>query len=83
MFSKQPGNTELEKWFNFISKSNIKFTQWNVTTTDNQDIICMVVSKGVEVFNSLGEKVGEFEIEFKPKTVQDLWEYLGDLGFNI
>ena len=86
-FSKQPGSTELEKCINFINKMNVKYTIFKAVDKNSNRPIDIVVSgdNSFEVFNYLGEKVGECNNESynKIKSISDILEDLEDLGFSI
>lgn len=95
MFSKRPGNTELEKCIDFLTHmcagTSHTFYRFDTQTLsgDNISIIATGVGPngegGFEVFNSLGEKVGECECTWYvfPPSVQDMSDDLDDLGFSI
>ncbi len=83
-FSKQKGNTELEKCINFINQMNSKFIRFDSQTVSSGDITCIVSPDcDCQVFNSLGEKVNQFEIDFTPATIQDLYDDLSDIGYQL
>lgn len=80
MFSKQPGNTELEKCIIFLNKTKIEFQLFGTES------IQVVYSGGsIEIFNGDGEKVGELEDIScdNPQSIDDLSEDIRDLGFEI
>lgn len=86
-FSKQAGNTELEKCINFNKLMNAKFEILTTKTINSGDISILLIKGGTgcvfEVFNDIGEKVGECEPNYKPKSILDMQEDLEDLGFII
>lgn len=52
------------------------------------EIFSILLTKGgpgcaFEVFNDIGEKVGQCEANYKPKSILDMQEDLEDLGFII
>lgn len=79
-FSKQSGNTELEKCINFINKMGTEYSKYDVDTTTGT--ISIILEPGyLQVFNSIGEKVGEYEID--EEYSHDITEILGDMGFDL
>lgn len=67
-FSKQPGNNELEQCINFnkgMASVGVKCVQYNLKDSNGSDIYCVVGydlnNAGVEVFNSLKEKIYQSE----------------------
>ena len=89
-FSKQPGITELDKCINFINAFGSSFKRFDTRTIDGQDITCIVTEgDSFEVFNSVGEKVGEYDsqinerVDYKITCVEDILTELEDLGFEI
>jgi len=86
MFSKQPGNTELDKCMNFITRMGVGFDRYDVKTISGDDITLIVTAKSsFEVFNNLGEKVAECddEVGHRITNVSDMQDDLSDLGFEI
>lgn len=88
MFSKQPGNTELEKCINFLkswnnlSNNSAKFTQF-VVDTNIGEVTCVVLDiNGVEIFNNKGEKIGQSE-DYQIHQVDDLYDPLDDIGITL
>lgn len=88
MFSKQPGNTELEKCINFLkswnnlSNNSAKFTQF-VVDTNIGEVTCVVLgSSSVEIFNNKGEKIGQSE-DYQIHQVDDLYDPLDDIGITL
>ncbi len=84
-FSKQPGNTELEKCINFTKMMNVKYNIFNtIDKNNNKKIDIVSTSTSFEVFNDIGDKVGECSESYNNITcLNDIIEDLEDLGFNI
>ncbi len=79
-FIKQPGNTELEKCINFINTMGGKYTQHDVDTIIGMVSIILQVG-GLQVFNSIGEKVGEYKID--DQYDHDIPDILSEMGFDL
>lgn len=83
-FSKQSGNTELEKCINFMNQMGTNFIQFDSPTINSGDISCIVIpDSDCQVFNNIGEKVGQFEIDYTPNMIHDMYDDLNDIGFQI
>ena len=89
MFSKQAGNTEIEKCINFITKMCVGFDRYDTKVvggiSPNDDISVVVTAKSsFEVFNSSGEKIAECdEVGHRINSLVDIYDDLYDLGFEI
>lgn len=84
-FSRHKGNTEIEKCINFITSMKVKYIQLTSDTHEVGIIDVICTKGGFEVFNSLGEKINEYDDigGYKPKTIKDIEEFLNDLGYNL
>jgi hypothetical protein len=71
-WSKQKGNTELEKYKNFIGFTNNKFNEFIIKDKNNLDMTCIVnTNQGPEgyylvCFNHLGETIFQTEDCYNP-----------------
>ena len=84
-FSGQPGNTEMEKYKNFLGKKTFK--EFEGSTIDGK-LIKVIVEKGAfTVFNELEEKIADYEgNNIKIDTTNELVDIikeLDDLGIGI
>lgn len=87
MFSKQPGNTDLEKCINFIKLMKVKYSIFEEFTDKNEMITIVAVGSSFEVFNDKGEKIEEFNDEDRYgeeiKSIDDVKYTLSDLNINL
>ncbi len=87
MFSKQPGNNDLEKCINFINRMGVGFDRYDTKTIQGDDITIIVTAKSAfEVFNSAGEKIGECDTYVSNNQISslsDMHDDLNDLGINV
>ena len=87
MFSKQPGNNDLERCINFLNAWNKKinnapYVQY-VVNTNIGSVTCVVLAQSsVEAFNDKGEKVGEIG-GYTILSTTDLYEPLEEMNITI
>lgn len=91
-FSKQPGNTELEKYLSMVNTikktvSHYRFLTDKIKTLDGIQLTFALFGNTVDIFNDSEEKVGELEVRRGISDVQEVikeyWEDLKDMGFNF
>lgn len=87
MFSKQTGNTELEKYINFLNAMKVKFIKLTTTPQNTSTITCIVIAGNFCVFNNQEELINRCE-DFVSKSISnlsiiDLLEDLSDMNILV
>jgi hypothetical protein len=76
-FSSQPGNTDLERCLNFLGNSKKE----EITDPDGNKLYVVLEKDCFQVFNEIGEKVGAMDGLSGIKSLDDVSDYLSDLGY--
>jgi hypothetical protein len=93
---KYLGHTDLERTINMHTSEQTEFRRYDLTTIDGIDLICIsyyppdeLASEisdfrgHMDIFDSLGEKIHEYDIYDDPLDVSYIMDGLDDLGYKF